>query len=101
MRVLTAQDRAPRLRDRQITLGVHIGQADNNPGTDPIQSDRFYNALKGNGATVRLVVLPFESHGYRARESALHLLWESSNWLDTYVKNRPAETKETAKTTKP
>jgi dipeptidyl aminopeptidase/acylaminoacyl peptidase len=73
-------------------LLVH-GQADNNPGTDPIQSDRFYNALKGNGATVRLVVLPYESHGYRARESALHLLWESSNWLDTYVKNRPAETK--------
>jgi len=73
-------------------LLVH-GQADNNPGTDPIQSDRFYNALKGNGATVRLVILPYESHGYRARESALHLLWESSNWLDTYVKNRPAETK--------
>lgn len=73
-------------------LLIH-GQADNNPGTDPIQSDRFYNALKGNGATVRLVVLPYESHGYRARESALHLLWESSNWLDTYVKNRPAETK--------
>ena len=49
------------------------------------------NALKGNGATARLVVLPFESHGYRARESVLHLLWESANWLDTYVKNRPAE----------
>jgi dipeptidyl aminopeptidase/acylaminoacyl peptidase len=78
-------------------LLVH-GQADNNPGTDPIQSDRFYNALKGNGATVRLVVLPFESHGYRARESALHLLWESSNWLNTYVKNRPAEAKEAAAT---
>ncbi len=76
-------------------LLVH-GQADNNPGTDPIQSDRFYNALKGNGATVRLVVLPFESHGYRARESALHLLWESSSWLDTYVKNRPGETKDAA-----
>jgi dipeptidyl aminopeptidase/acylaminoacyl peptidase len=75
---------------RRPLLLVH-GQADNNPGTDPIQSDRFYSALKGNGATVRLVVLPYESHGYRARESVLHLLWESSNWLDTYVKNRPAE----------
>ncbi|MEA2604914.1 MAG: hypothetical protein QOF89_5906 [Acidobacteriota bacterium] len=75
---------------RKPLLLVH-GQADNNPGTDPIQTDRFYNALKGNGATVRLVVLPFESHGYRARESVLHLLWESSNWLDTYVKNRPAD----------
>jgi dipeptidyl aminopeptidase/acylaminoacyl peptidase len=82
-------------------LLVH-GQADNNPGTDPIQSDRFYNALKGNGATVRLVVLPYESHGYRARESALHLLWESSNWLDSYVKNRPAEAEAKAKAaTKP
>jgi dipeptidyl aminopeptidase/acylaminoacyl peptidase len=80
---------------RKPLLLVH-GQADNNPGTDPIQSDRFYNALKGNGATVRLVVLPFESHGYRARESVLHLLWETSNWLDTYVKNRPAEANDTA-----
>ncbi len=85
---------------RKPLLLVH-GQADNNPGTDPMQSDRFYNALKGNGATVRLVVLPFESHGYRARESVLHLLWESSNWLDTYVKNRPAEAPPTATTTKP
>ncbi len=85
---------------RRPLLLVH-GQADNNPGTDPIQSDRFYNALKGNGATVRLVVLPFESHGYRARESALHLLWESSNWLDAYVKNRPAEAADTAKATPP
>jgi dipeptidyl aminopeptidase/acylaminoacyl peptidase len=80
---------------RKPLLLVH-GQADNNPGTDPIQTDRFYSALKGNGATVRLVVLPFESHGYRARESILHLLWESSNWLDTYVKNRPADTNDAA-----
>jgi dipeptidyl aminopeptidase/acylaminoacyl peptidase len=75
---------------KEPLLLVH-GQADSNAGTDPIQSDRFYTALKGNGATVRLVVLPFESHTYRGRESALHLLWEQANWLDTYVKNRPAE----------
>lgn len=70
-------------------LLIH-GQADNNAGTDPVQSERFFNALKGNGATARLVLLPYESHGYRGRESVLHVLWESSEWLDKYVKKRPA-----------
>jgi len=68
-------------------LMIH-GIADNNSGTFPIQSKRFYNALKGHGATTRLVMLPLESHGYRARESLMHMLWEQSNWLDTYVKNK-------------
>jgi len=67
-------------------LLVH-GIADNNPGTFPLQSERFYNALKGLGATVRLVMLPYESHSYRARESILHLLWETQEWLKKYVKN--------------
>ncbi|MCP4632358.1 MAG: S9 family peptidase [candidate division Zixibacteria bacterium] len=67
-------------------LLIH-GLADNNSGTFPMQSERFYSALKGNGATVRLVMLPNESHGYRARESAMHVLWETMNWLDKYVKN--------------
>jgi dipeptidyl aminopeptidase/acylaminoacyl peptidase len=71
-------------------LLIH-GQADNNPGTDPIQSERFFNALKGNGATARLVYLPLEAHGYRGRESVLHGMWESYEWLEKYVKNRPAE----------
>jgi dipeptidyl aminopeptidase/acylaminoacyl peptidase len=71
-------------------LLIH-GQADNNSGTDPIQSERFFNALQGNGATARLVMLPLESHGYRGRESVLHVLAESYDWLDKYVKNRPAE----------
>ncbi|HEV2844607.1 MAG TPA: prolyl oligopeptidase family serine peptidase [Thermoanaerobaculia bacterium] len=73
-------------------LLIH-GQADSNSGTDPIQSERFFNALKGKGAMARLVMLPLESHGYRGRESVLHALWENYNWLDTYVKNRPAEEK--------
>ncbi|RPH55500.1 S9 family peptidase, partial [bacterium] len=64
------------------------GQADNNSGTDPIQSERFYAALKGNGGTARLVMLPLESHGYRSRESVLHMLYENDNWLDKWVKNR-------------
>ena len=71
--------------DEPILL-VH-GNADNNSGTFPLQSERMYGALKGHGATVRLVMLPHESHGYRARESIMHLLWETSTWLDRYVKN--------------
>ena len=68
-------------------LLVH-GEIDNNSGTFPIQSERYFNALKGLGATVRYVVLPNESHGYRAKESILHLLWEQDQWLETYVKNK-------------
>ncbi len=63
------------------------GEADNNSGTFPLQSKRYYAALKGHGANVRLVMLPHESHGYRARESVMHMLWEMTDWLDTYVKN--------------
>jgi dipeptidyl aminopeptidase/acylaminoacyl peptidase len=66
-------------------LLVH-GEADNNSGTYPMQSERYFNALKGLGATVRLVMLPKESHGYRAKESVLHLLWEQDQWLNKYVK---------------
>ena len=68
-------------------LLVH-GEADNNSGTYPMQSERYFNALKGLGATVRLVMLPKESHGYRAKESILHLLWEQDQWLEKYVKQK-------------
>ena len=68
-------------------LLIH-GKADNNTGTYPMQSERYFNALKGLGATVRLVMLPKESHGYSARESVLHVLWETDQWLEKYVKNR-------------
>lgn len=71
-------------------LLVH-GAADNNSGTYPMQSERYFNALKGLGATVRLVMLPKESHGYRAKESILHLLWEQDQWLEKYVKNKGEE----------
>ncbi len=73
-------------------LLIH-GEADNNPGTFTIQSERFYHALKGQGATARLVLLPHESHGYQARESLLHMAWEMTQWLDTYVRDaKPLET---------
>jgi dipeptidyl aminopeptidase/acylaminoacyl peptidase len=64
------------------------GAIDNNSGTFPIQSERLYHAIKGHGGTVRLVMLPHESHGYRARESVLHVLAEQIEWLDRHVKNR-------------
>ncbi len=69
-------------------LLIH-GEADNNNGTFPIQSERFFSALKGHGARVRFVLLPLESHGYQGRESVLHMFWEMNNWLNTYVKNPP------------
>ncbi|HEX2162346.1 MAG TPA: prolyl oligopeptidase family serine peptidase [Thermoanaerobaculia bacterium] len=71
-------------RVEEPILLIH-GEADNNSGTFPMQSERFYNALQGHGATVRLVMLPHESHGYLARESVLHMLWETERWLDEFV----------------
>jgi dipeptidyl aminopeptidase/acylaminoacyl peptidase len=73
-------------------LLIH-GEADDNSGTFPIQSERLYMALKGHGATVRYVTLPSEAHGYAARESVFHTVAETLNWLDKYVKNaKPKET---------
>jgi dipeptidyl aminopeptidase/acylaminoacyl peptidase len=68
-------------------LLIH-GEADNNTGTFPLQSERYFNALKGMGAPVRLVLLPKESHGYSARESVLHVLWEQDQWLEKWVKKK-------------
>lgn len=70
------------------------GEADDNSGTFPIQSERFYMALKGQGATVRYVTLPFEAHGYAGRETLLHILAERINWFDKYVKNAPPRNSE-------
>ncbi|HEU0016579.1 MAG TPA: prolyl oligopeptidase family serine peptidase, partial [Longimicrobium sp.] len=71
---------------KEPILLIH-GAADDNSGTFPMQSERFYAALKGHGATVRYVVLPLEAHGYRARESVLHTLAEMVAWMDKHVKN--------------
>jgi dipeptidyl aminopeptidase/acylaminoacyl peptidase len=82
-------------------LLIH-GGADNNTGTWPLQSERLFSAIKGHGGTVRFVLLPLEAHGYAARESVLHMLWEMNNWLDTYLKNpAAAPPPSTASTTKP
>lgn len=67
-------------------LLIH-GEADDNTGTFPINSERLFAAIKGNGGTVRFVYLPYEAHGYRGKENILHLLWEQYQWLEKYVKN--------------
>lgn len=64
-------------------LLIH-GEADNNPGTHTMQTERLFQAIKGNGGTSRLVLLPHESHGYRARESVLHVLAEMFDWAGKY-----------------
>jgi len=66
-------------------LLIH-GDSDNNSGTFPLQSERLFSAIKGLGGTVRYVSLPFESHGYSAKENILHMLWETDQWLEKYVK---------------
>ncbi len=69
-------------------LLIH-GEADDNSGTFPIQSDRMYQAIRGNGGIVRLVFLPDEAHGYRAKETIEHVLWEELTWFDKWVKDPP------------
>ena len=67
-------------------LIIH-GDDDSNPGTLTFQSEVFFEAVRGSGGTARLVLLPFEDHGYRARESVEHVLWEQLRWFDKYVKS--------------
>jgi len=71
---------------KEPILLIH-GTHDNNQGTFPVQSERMFAALKGNGGNVRYVQLPLESHGYIAKESKRHVIWEMVTWLDTHVKN--------------
>jgi len=66
-------------------LLIH-GEADDNTGTFPINSERLFAAIKGNGGTVRFVFLPYEAHSYRGKENLLHMLWEQNQWLEKYVK---------------
>jgi dipeptidyl aminopeptidase/acylaminoacyl peptidase len=70
-------------------LFIH-GEADDNSGTFPIQSERMYEAVRGNGGITRLVFLPYEAHGYRGKETIEHVLWEKFAWFDKYVKNAAA-----------
>ena len=68
-------------------LLIH-GEADNNSGTFTLQTERYFQALKGLGAPVRMVILPKESHGYVAKENIMHTLWETDQFLEKYLKNK-------------
>ena len=74
---------------KEPVLLIH-GEKDDNSGTFPIQSERMYQALRGNGGLVRYVTLPHEAHSYAARESLEHTLYEMITWFDKHVKNAPA-----------
>ena len=76
---------------KDAILIIH-GEQDNNPGTYPVQSERLFQAIKGLGGTARLVMLPNESHAYRARESISHMLYETNLWMEKYVKNAKPRT---------
>jgi len=78
---------------KEPILLIH-GEADNNTGTFPMQSERMYQAIRGTGGTTRLVMLPLESHGYAARETTEHVLYEMLDWFDRHVKNAPPRTQE-------
>ena len=80
---------APPADKIKLPLLLIHGEADVNPGTVPLQSEKLFEAIRGNGGTVRLVMLPFESHGYRAMESIEDVLYEMLAWFDRYVKNAP------------
>jgi dipeptidyl aminopeptidase/acylaminoacyl peptidase len=71
-------------KNNEPLLMIH-GEIDNNSGTFPLQSERLFQAIKGNGGTARLVMLPAESHGYRARESVLHVQAETIEWFDRFL----------------
>jgi dipeptidyl aminopeptidase/acylaminoacyl peptidase len=73
-------------RVKEPVLVIH-GASDSNPGTLTFQSEVFFEAVRGSGGTARLVLLPFEDHGYRARESVEHVLWEQLRWFDKHVKD--------------
>ncbi len=68
-------------------LLIH-GEADNNPGTFTLQTERYFQAIKGLGGQARMVILPKESHGYAAKENILHTLWEQEQFLDKYLKGK-------------
>lgn len=75
---------------KEPILLIH-GEADDNSGTFPIQSERLYQALKGNGGNVRYVTLPHEPHGYQAKESLMHTLYEMVTWFEKHVKEQRPE----------
>ena len=90
---------SPLLHASQIDeplLIIH-GERDANPGTVPLQSEKLFEAVRGVGGKTRMVMLPLESHGYAARQSIEHTLYETVTWFDKYVKNASPRTTAAAK----
>jgi dipeptidyl aminopeptidase/acylaminoacyl peptidase len=75
-------------RIKSPLLLIH-GEEDGNVGTQPQQSERLYQAICGTGGTARLVMLPHEGHGYAARESIEHALYEMTSWFDRHLRRAP------------
>jgi len=73
----------------KLPLLIVHGDEDANPGTTPLQASKLFEAVRGNGGTTRLVLLPHEPHHYAARESNEQVVYEMLNWFDKYVKNAP------------
>ena len=71
----------------KLPLLIMHGTDDANPGTTPLQATKLFEAIRGNGGTTRLVMLPHEPHWYAAMESNEQLLAEMTKWFDQYVKN--------------
>jgi len=86
------------LADKGAPMLLIHGQDDPNVWTYPMQSERFFQALKGHGATAKLVLLPKEQHAYSARESILHVLYEQDAWLQRFNAPRTPEERESALT---
>ncbi|MHC4826993.1 MAG: S9 family peptidase, partial [Planctomycetota bacterium] len=78
---------------KEPILLIH-GEDDQNPGTVPLQSRKLYESIRGTGGTARLVMLPHEGHGYLARESVEHVVWEMLDWFERYVKNAKPRAKQ-------
>ena len=70
-------------------LLVH-GLKDDNAGTSPQQSLQFYQAIRGNGGDVELLLLPSEGHSYRGRESVLRTAAQMLAWFDAHLKESAA-----------
>jgi dipeptidyl aminopeptidase/acylaminoacyl peptidase len=80
----------------KLPLLIVHGEDDANPGTEPVQARKLFQAVRGNGGTARLVMLPHEPHWYTAMESNEQLVAEMLKWFDRYVKNAPVREHATA-----
>lgn len=79
---------SPLLYAEQLTgaLLMYHGMDDQNVGTDPINSDRMFQALEGLGKPAALYKYPYENHGPAARETLLDLWARWVAWLEKYLK---------------